>query len=261
MEHKQGIRIHSPMKDKADQLKLLIINFQSIRNKKEELELMLLDNNIDVVLGSETHLTADISDNEFLHPLYTCYRRDRVDGYGGAIIITRKSLIVEKIITSETCEFLAIKIQTQKQPIIIATAYRPPRSTIVEAEDISKELKILHRKYKTNPIWFGGDMNLPDIDWSTNSITKHQYVKDINECFLDTFSTCNLEQIVDFPTRGLNTLDIVATNRPNLVNKCSPNMGLSDHDTSILLDISCHAKKIKPIKRQIYMWTGPTSTS
>ena len=114
VEHERGIHISSPLKDKADQLKLLITNFQRIRSKKEEIELMLLDNNIDVV---------------------------------------------------------------------------------VKAANISKELKILLRKYKTNPIWFGGDMNLPDIDWSTNSITKHQYVKDINECFLDTFSKCNLERI------------------------------------------------------------------
>jgi hypothetical protein len=251
---KQNMYISSPITDKAEQLNLLVINFQSIRNKKEELELMLIEQNIDIVLGSETHLSTDISDNELLHPSYTCYRRDREDGYGGVIIITKKRFAVEKIVTSKTCEFLAVKIQTRKQPIIIATAYRPPRSTIVEAENIKKELIMLHSKFKANPIWFGGDLNLPDIDWSTNSITKHQYPKEINECFLDTFSTCNLEQIVDFPTRGPNTLDIMTTNRPNLVTNCSPNMGLSDHDTSIYLEIDCHAKKTKPVKRQIFLW-------
>ena len=64
------------------------------------------------------------------------------------------------------------------------------------------------------------------------------------ECFLDTSSTCNLEQIVDFSIKGSNTLEIVATNRLNLINKYSPTIGLSDHETSILLDINC----------QIYMW-------
>ena len=72
------------------------------------------------------------------------------------------------------------------------------------------------------------------------------YLKDINDCFLDTFLSCNLEQIVDFPTRGTNTLEIVATNRPNLVNKCTPNMGISDHETTILLDMNCHAKEANP---------------
>ena len=63
---------------------------------------MLLDNKIDIVLGSETHLRPHISDNEFLHPSYACYRRDRDDGFGGAIILTKKYIIVEEIVNSET---------------------------------------------------------------------------------------------------------------------------------------------------------------
>ena len=126
-----------------------------------------------------------------INSAYKCYRRDRADGYGGSISITRNNLVVEKLVASEICEFLAVIIQTNRQPIIIATAYRSTRSTLVDAENISKELTMLYKKYKTNPIWFGGDMNLPDIEWSTNSITNHQYPKDINQCFLDTFSTCN----------------------------------------------------------------------
>ena len=56
-------------KKKADQLGLLIVNFQSILGKRRRL-LMLLDNKIDIVLRSETHLRPHISDNEFLHPSY-----------------------------------------------------------------------------------------------------------------------------------------------------------------------------------------------
>ena len=183
-------------KKKADQLRLLIVNFQSILGKKEEIE---------IVLGSETHLKPHISDNEFLHSSYTCYRRDRDDGFGGAIIITKKDLIVEEIVKSETCEFLAIKIQTHSQPLILATAYKPPSSPLEDAVNVNNELIKLNIKYKNNPIWFGGDMILPDINWKTNSTITHQYIKDINECFLDTFLSCNLEQIVDFQ-QGEQTL-------------------------------------------------------
>ena len=38
------------------------------------------------------------------------------------------------------------------------------------------------------------------------------------------------------------------------MNTCTPNMGISDHETTILLDINCHAKKVKQPKRQIFMW-------
>ena len=72
-------------KVKVGKLQVLVLNFQSIRNKKEDLELMLSESDIDIVLGSETHLNQNITDNEFLHPLYKCYRRDRADGYGGVI--------------------------------------------------------------------------------------------------------------------------------------------------------------------------------
>ena len=88
---------------------------------------MLLDNKIDIVLGSETHLRPHTSDNEFPHPSYVCYRRNRDDGFGGAIIIMKKDLIVEEIVKSGTCEFLTIKIQTNSQPAIISSAYRRSR--------------------------------------------------------------------------------------------------------------------------------------
>ena len=69
----------------------------------------------------------------------------------------------------------------------------------------------------TNPsstMWIGGDLNLPDINWSLNTIMGHQYPLSLNECFLD-FQEDNLfVQFVTFPTRNNNTLDIFATNCP-----------------------------------------------
>ena len=95
-------------------------------------------------------------------------------------------------------------------------------------------------------------MNLPDIEWTTNSIKTHQYLKELNQCFLDTFDITNLDLIVDFPTRGASTLEIMATNRPSLINKCSPHIG--DHETSVLLNMNCQPNKSKPVKRKIYLW-------
>ena len=116
---------------------------------------------------------------------------------------------------------------------MLATTYRPSNTTIDEAKHICNGLTNISRKYKTNPIWFGGDINLPDIDWSIDSVVTYQYSKEINETFLETFNMFTLEQIVDFLTRGSNTLQIVLTNRPNLVNRCVPYMGMSDHETTV----------------------------
>ena len=39
------------------------------------------------------------------------------------------------------------------------------------------------------PLWIAGDINLPDIQWKTDTVSKHQYTKQIIEHILDTFST------------------------------------------------------------------------
>ena len=90
---------------KVKQLRMLTVNFQSIRNKKDELELIIINEDIDIVLGSETHLTPCITDSEILNPKYKCYRRDRGDGYGRVIIIsiTKKDLLVEEITNATSC--------------------------------------------------------------------------------------------------------------------------------------------------------------
>ena len=85
-------------------------------------------------MGSETHLNEHMLDSEFLHPAYTCYRRDN-DGNGGAIIITKKELIVE-VCNAKTCQFVAVKIETDNQHLILATAYRSPNSTVNETLSI-----------------------------------------------------------------------------------------------------------------------------
>ena len=77
---------------------------------------------------------------------------------------------------------------------------------------------------RTRP--FGGDFNLPDID---------NYPIPINKSILDMIQDLGAEQMVDFPTRKDNILDIFVTNRPSLVNKCSPIPGLGDHDI-VLID-------------------------
>ena len=89
-------------------------------------------------------------------------------------------------------------------------------------------------------------MNLPAIDWSIDSVVRDQYSKEIDETFLETINMCTLEQIVDFPTRGSKTVEIVLTNILYLINRCTPRVGMSDHETTPLIDIEYHAKRYKP---------------
>ena len=56
-----------------------------------------------------------------------------------------------------------------------------------------------------------------------------------------------------FPTRKSNTLDIFATNRPGLVNKCVPIPGIGDHE-AIYIESSILATYIPPVRRKIILW-------
>jgi len=102
-------------------------------------------------------------------------------------------------------------------------------------------------------IWIGRDLNLPDIDWSLNTIKGHQYPTYINERFLDFQDDSCFVQFVTFPTRINNTLDIFATNQPSLVSSCNPITGIGDHDgVCLTLDVSIQYQK--PAKCTIYLW-------
>ena len=83
----------------------MVINFQSLWGKKEILHNLLLDTNVDIVLGTERHLDPSIKDSEILlphsetlPPQYMAFLRDHSDGWGGVIIIVKSSLIADEII-------------------------------------------------------------------------------------------------------------------------------------------------------------------
>ena len=78
--------------------------------------------------------------------------------------------------------------------------------------------------------WVGGYFNLPDIDWTNSGITGHNYLKSINENFIDTFNDTGLRQTVVVPTRGENVLDLFLTNCPDLITSSATDSGVGDHE-------------------------------
>ena len=229
---------------KSKSLKVVTVNFQSIYNKKDELSSFLFENNADIVLGSETHLSPTINNAEILPSMYTSYRCDRADGWCWVIIIAKKNLTVKEIKIKKECEMVAI--------VIFASCYRPPKNT--NNELLFEEIKRLASRHRKNPMWIVGDSNFPDIGWEVKSINNYQYPKQINERFIDLIDSCSMEQVVNFPTRKQNTLDLLITNRPSFINKCIPVPGFGDHDSPILSNLICHPHATKPIERKIHNW-------
>ena len=244
---------HHTSQERVGSLRLVVCNFQSLWNKRNELEDFLKSHKIDILIGSETHLSKNYENSELLPPGFTAARKDRPDGYGGVILIYRDSLKVE-ILSHKQAEIISLKIATFEKAVIISSCYRSMNNTEEQNQHLINELNLLCKKHKNSPIWIGGDFNLPDINWSDNSITSHQYTKTLNENFIDSFEVCNINQLVTFPTRKKNTLDLLLSNRPAFLKNCVPIPGFGDHDTAVLADIYCHPQRHKPVQRKILCW-------
>ena len=73
------------------------MNCQSIFAKKPTFEYLLHQHNPDFIAGSESWLTQSINTNEIFPSIYTIYRRDRLDGYGGVFLGCKSTFISKEI--------------------------------------------------------------------------------------------------------------------------------------------------------------------
>ena len=64
---------------------------------------------------------------------------------------------------------------------------------------------------------------------------------------------CGFTQLVDFPTRNENTLDLFFTNRPSLVRYCTGAPGISDHDI-VLTSFNSKVMSQKEMEHKCYLW-------
>ena len=140
-----------------------------------------------------------------------------------------------------------------KKPLIVESLYRPTYNETEYTEELCQAITDLSTGHSQSTIWIGGDANLPDIDWSNSSITGNNYCIPINTAFVNVVHDTCAEQVVTFPKRLENTLDIFITNRLTLVSKCTSIPGLSDH-TIVLTGTNIIPLRQKPPKSLVYLW-------
>ena len=256
-------------KDKppVKQLRILNINFRSIKKKGKQLEAIIDTTKPDIIIGTETWLDSNIHSSEII-PNYlgfNVHRRDRKGAsYGGILIAAKNDLEIENVKSAKDLEFLSGSIKlSKKKSLHLAAFYRPPSDTCeTYLQTVKQEFDQFRAHVKKDSIIVvGGDFNLPDINWTNNSIEGNQYPKNTNSAFLDIVVDLGLEQQVDFPTRvdpktkKENILDIILTSHPSLRVRCKPlsAVGLSDHDI-VLYDTSINPYRAKPQRRKIFLW-------
>ena len=247
----------TPITTHTKRVRILNINFQSIKSKREEFWSILDQCDPDIVLATETWLNPSIMEAEVLPPGYKfAARRDRPSSsHGGVAIITRDNIDASEIPLTTQAEMVAASIPSKStKPIIVSSIYRPTDNNKEYTAHLCDTIQHLHSSYRDHIFWIGGDSNLPDINWKTDNIEGHQYPISISQDFIDLFRDMGSQQVIDLPTRLSNTLDIFATNRPSLVSKCLALPGLSDHDI-ILIDTTTTAQKRRTVRRLIHIWS------
>ncbi|XP_061174373.1 uncharacterized protein LOC133183429 [Saccostrea echinata] len=91
-------------------LRILVTNFQSFKNKRNDLQVMIESTKPDVILGTETWLSDTICTSEIFPPKlwYDVIRRDRDgDAHGGVLIAATTELGLNHLHTSKDSELIA----------------------------------------------------------------------------------------------------------------------------------------------------------
>ena len=121
-------------------LRILNVNFQSLRNKRAEFLTALQYTKPDIVFGTETWLRGvkpgksttqnAIGTSELFPEDYNVFRNDRNELGGGVLIMTHKSLTAEEqsdLVTDGKMNWVKIKLQNMKN-LYVGVFYMPHRN-------------------------------------------------------------------------------------------------------------------------------------
>lgn len=236
-------------KSSRDSLRIIIVNFQSIRNKTADTKVLIDEYDPDIVQGVETWLSEDISSAEVFSDSYDVFRKDRQVGiHGGILVACKKDLILTRKEEFEVeSELLWSQLELKgRHSLLIGTAYKPRHDDKNFVCELENSLGKISRKGRGYNILLAGDFNQPNIDWvNTTVVSNHSASKDTAESLLQTVTGFGLSQYVRQPTRRDNILDLVFTNNDSLVQDIRVKHGISDHDIVITdLDLKAKWKRI-----------------
>ena len=226
-----------PRKD--NNCRTLVINANSIANKKAELVAIVEYCDPDLMLISETKLGPDILNGELVPEGYMGrFRKDRKKGgAGGVMIITKECYkIVDADITIQN-ENESVTLKDLSK-LVIGSFYRPPDKGIQPLVDLEMESAQILEKFKNNPkttLILGGDFNAGGINWNLCTVDHDTSNRTLKEKLLSILSEAGLKQMQREPTRSQSLLDLFCCNKPSLVKSITSIPGISDHNIVLFL--------------------------
>ena len=208
------------------------MNANSVVGKINMIQSIVHTYSPDLVAITETKIDNNIQDNELLSDDFTLWRKDRNRSGGGVLIaVANKSkfVILDSKIENGECISLCLQIHPLLK-IRVIVFYRPP------SEQNLDDFELIVDEYKHENCILIGDMNFPDIAWSsdyTGVVKTNSSRKSFHENALEIINNADLIQLVHEPTHKLgNTLDLMLVNRSalnELYYKCDVLPYISDH--------------------------------
>ena len=199
-------------------LRVLNLNCRSIKNKREELHIVIEDAKPDVIIGTESWLDSTIDSSEIFPDSYNVFRKDRgsnIQGGGVFVAIHNKfsSSPVEELNTDT--EIIWAKItQKGKRDMYVGSCYRSDNTMFDQKEHIEQiKLSLSFLGRVNGIIIFAGDFNLPDVEWETCCVRPNSNKRQLHQLFVDIMQDSSLSQIVTEPTRENNILDLIFTRK------------------------------------------------
>ena len=198
------------------------------------------DTHIPLAVILESHLSEGILDAEVDIKDYNLHRSDRkTRKCGGAAIYVHNSIQIDNIekYSDTVCEAVMLYSKTLNQVII--GVYRPPNGypeldIHTSFMNLLKSIELFISRLKNVELLLCGDLNLPSVDWSSETVESGKSDKKCAEAFLQFMNKHLLSQHVLENTReNKNILDIIVTNHPESIHSVQVEKvtkKLSDHD-------------------------------
>ncbi len=199
-------------------------------NKRDELVAYAISENPDIISITETWL--DITDKHLISeisiPGYNTFLNCRESRKGGGVLLYVKDTIHAteiKKVNRPAYESLYINIKINRKHLILATIYRPPKTTLENDKLLYDEMEAIV-KAKTSIVC--GDFNLPHINWELFSSDNE------GSRLLKLMKKLYISQFVCEPTLDNNLLDVILATDPDLISNCAVGEILANSDHKIM---------------------------
>lgn len=236
----------------ARQLRICQANVRSLSASSRllELEILTANHNIDILCLTETWLSKSKPNNSVILPGFQPpFRRDRPNRPGGGVAIyVRNGLSATHmhLPSTFTSETLCLTVHhSKRKKMIVVVSYRPPGPG---ADKYCSELDNILDFVRTNsssPLYLVGDFNAKSSQW-----LETQQTDGAGQNLHNLSCSHDLTQVISKPTYGLDSstpslLDLMFTNKPDLVLSSSVLPPLTDHCPTIM-DLKLRGNPLPP---------------